>query len=226
MRTQFPLFRRAARGSVVTSACAIAVLAAGCGGTDPAFKGSLNDAQIQGLDRAWTQRITAVTAPAARAGAQATKLYEACAQLDQSSTFLQAVHSSCAPTAVTVKLGALIPARCATPSSQCVRALDRAKAANDTLLATLQDVDDAVKVATSDPACRAEFTTDDARVKTYQDLSAAYDVVAVGADRRDKDIMALGQRKITEATAAIGSRLTPAEQIDRFRQACGIDQGD
>lgn len=214
------------RTIVRSTAAALAVTAlagvAGCGSSTPALEGSLNDAQISGLDRAWSQRIRAVNAPPKTAVQEATNLYKACAAMDQSSTFLQAVHATCAPTAVTVKLGAILPSRCAKATPQCIRALDRAKAANDTLLAAMLQLSDAVKPTTDDADCRAEFTTDPARAQAYRDLSAAYDALALGVDRRDKTITALGQRRVDEAQAKIRSRLSTTEQIARFRQACGI----
>jgi hypothetical protein len=90
------------------------------------------------------------------------------------------------------------------------------------LLAALLQLSDAVRTATDDAECRAEFTTDPARAQLYRDLSAAYDALALGVERRDADISELGRRRVEEAQAAIGSRLTTAEQIARFRQACGI----
>lgn len=219
-----PRFFHARRraGRQLLPAAAVLLLAAGCGGEVPPLEGSLNDAQIAGLDRAWSQRITALGASTDEAGKEATGLYRACAAMNQGSTFLQAVHTTCAPTAVSVKLGAVIPDRCATASRQCVRALDRAKAANDTLLGTLLQLSDAVKTATDDPDCRAEFTTDATREAQYRDLSAAYDALALGVERKDPDITKLGRQRVQEADAALRSRLTVAEQISRFRQACGI----
>ncbi|MEH3053137.1 MAG: hypothetical protein PGN13_03885, partial [Patulibacter minatonensis] len=212
--------RRPARVASLLAALAVgAVPVSGCGaGTPPAFEESLSSAQIAGLDRAWTQRISAVvsaTGPADDADAEAAKLYEACAAMDQASTFLQAVNATCAPTAVSVKLAALIPSRCAEPTAQCVRALDRAKAANDTLLSALLQLSGSVKTATTNEDCRAEFTTDGARAQAYRDLSAAYDALALGAERRDDEITGLGRRRVKDAQAAIGSRLEVPEQIAR-----------
>ena len=223
MSTQTLPFRRAVRAFLLPVAALCAALA-GCGGSPPALEGSLNDAQIAGLDRAWSQRITAVSAPASSALEESSALYKACAAMEQGSTFLQAVHATCAPTSVAVKLAAVLPSRCAKPTQQCVRALDRAKSANDTLLAALLQLSDTVKTATDDRACRTEFTTDGSRAQAYRDLSAAYDALALGVERRDKDITALGQRRVEEAQAAIVSKLTTREQIDRFHQACGIGQ--
>lgn len=200
------------------------LLAAGCGGEPAPLEGSLNQVQIAGLDRAWAQRITALGASTDEAAKESTTLYRACAAMNQGSTFLQAVHTTCAPTAVSVKLGAVIPERCATASRQCIRALDRAKAANDTLLGTLLQLSDTVKTATEDPDCRAEFTTDATREAQYRALSSAYDALALGIERRDPDIAKLGRQRVQEATAALRSRLTVAEQIARFRQACGIGE--
>jgi hypothetical protein len=216
-----PLPRRAVRATTA-AAMAAAVCLSACGGDPPALSGSLKSEQIVGLDRAWSQRITAVSAPATTATQEATALYKACATMDQASTFLQAVHATCAPTAVSVKLGAVIPQRCAAPNRRCIRALDRAKAANDTLLAALIQLTDSVKTATTAPECRAEFATEGAKAQAYRDLSTAYDAIALGAERGDRDIMRLGQRKITQANATIASRLPASEQITRFRQACGV----
>lgn len=213
-----PRAARLARAGLVL----LLVALSGCGGTTPALEGSLNDAQISGLDRAWSQRIRAVSADDATAADEATNLYKACAAMDQGSTFLQAVHATCAPTSVSVKLGAVLAKRCASPTSQCVRALDRAKAANDTLLAALLQLSDAVKSATDSTDCRAEFTTDATRADAYRALSAAYDALALGVERKDSDIQELGQRRVDEAEASIRSRLSTTEQIARFRQACGI----
>lgn len=204
-------------------AAAVVLLASGCGDRTPPLSSNFNEAQIQGLDRAWSQRITALGASTDEAAKESTALYRACAAMDQGSTFLVAVHATCAPTAVSVKLAAVIPDRCAKASSQCVRALDRAKAANDTLLGTLLQLNDTVKTATAAPDCRAEFTTDAPRQEQYRDLSSAYDALALGVERRDPDIAKLGRRRIQEADAALRSRLTVAEQVARFRQACGIE---
>jgi hypothetical protein len=214
--------RRAAPARLSAPAALLLLVAAGCGGGSAPLAGSLDGAQRAGLNRTWSQRITATSASSDEAVAQATKLYRTCATLEQGSTFLQAVHATCAPTAVSVKLGAVLPQRCATPTRQCVRVLDRAKAANDTLLASLLQLSDAVKTVTQDRDCRAEFTTDAARAQRYRDLSTAYDALALGIERGDTAITKLGRRRVEEANAAISSRLTANEQIARFRQACGI----
>ncbi len=215
--------RRSTGRRLLPAAAVALVLVAGCGEDAPRpLEGSLSGAQILGLDRAWSQRITALSASTDAAGKEATALYRACATMNQGSTFLQAVHATCAPTAVSVKLRAVIPERCATASRQCIRALDRAKAANDTLLGTLMQLSDTVKTATEDVDCRAEFTTDAARQEQYRALSSAYDALALGIERSDPDIAKLGRQRIQEADAALRSRLTVAEQVARFRQACGI----
>ncbi len=216
-----PVRRTTARRLVPAVAALLVV--AGCGESAPPLSSNFNETQIAGLDRAWSQRITALGASTDTAAAESTALYRACAAMDQGSTFLVAVHATCAPTAVTVKLAAVIPERCKRASGQCVRALDRAKAANDTLLGTLLQLNDTVKTATDAPDCRAEFTTDAAREEQYRDLSSAYDALALGIERRDPDIAKLGRQRIQEADAALRSRLTVAEQIARFRQACGIE---
>lgn len=203
---------------VATLLCAVAA----CGGTPAPFATSLSEVQVRGLDAAWSQRITTLSSPADTVDGEATKLYRACQAMNQGSTFLQAVHATCGPTSVSAKLRARIPERCAEPTRQCIRALDRAKAANDTLLAALLQLTESVKSATEAADCRAEFTTDPTREQRYRDLSSAYDALALGIERGDEDIATLGRRRVEEAEAAISSRLTINEQIARFRQACGI----
>lgn len=192
-------------------------------GTESALRPSLNAAQIQGLDRAWEQRITALTAPQATAGQEATKLYKDCAAMDLTVPLLQVVKTACAPTAVSVKLIALFEERCASPSRQCVRLLDRSKVANDNLLVALQQLSDAIKPVTSSDSCRAEFALDPVREQAYLELSTAYDTMALGIDRGERDIFSLGKRRVADARARIASKLTPVEQIERFRQSCGIE---
>ncbi len=201
---------------------ALPALVAGCG-TESSLSPSLNAAQIKGLDVTWEQRITALTAPQATASQESTKLYKACAAMDLTVPLLQVVKTTCPPTAVAVKLGALFEERCASPSRQCVRLLDRAKVANDNLLVGLKQLSDAIKPVTSDESCRAEFGLDPVREQAYQELSTAYDTMALGIERGDRDIFELGKRRVTDARSRISSKLTPVEQIERFRQSCGIE---
>lgn len=210
-------------GRALVAAALCAVVTSGCGGDPEPLADSLTPVQIAGLDRAWSQRITALSAPADTATAAASDLYRACAAMELSSTFLQAMKTTCAPTAVSVKLAVVIPERCERPTRRCINALDRAKAANDTMTDALLQLSESAKTISSDERCLAQFTVDPVQEQRYRDLSAAFDALALGAERRDDDIMALGRRRIEEAQAAIKSRLSTPEQIARFRQACGID---
>ncbi|MFT4034488.1 MAG: hypothetical protein QM679_02815 [Patulibacter sp.] len=207
------------------AAVALALAAAGCGSSDSrgtAFGDSLTPSQVAGLDRVWTQRLRTTNASGRAAARESSKLYRSCAALPQESTFLQAVHATCTPTALSVKLAAVVPDRCSQPSRRCIRALDRAAAANDTRLLTLLQLNDAAKSATDVPDCLAEFTTDEAKAHAYRELSAAFAEIAVAARRDRPAQMRTGQARAAQAQAVITSRLSVREQVARFRQSCGI----
>ena len=54
----------------------------------------------------------------------------------------------------------------------------------------------------------------------YGDLAAAYRVVALGVEQKQKDIASLGQRKIDDAKAAINPKGTITQRTAAFRAGC------
>jgi hypothetical protein len=186
------------------------------------------EAHLTQLDAVWTARIEATdSAPISVAyrNARVTKLYTACKPLDLTSALLNAISQTCAPTQITEKLGAVLPQRCASPAAICSRALDRIAQATDALQDHLKNLNTQAKGVITDPACLAEFTTNDLKLGAYGDLSSAYRVLALGVERKDKDITALGQHRIDDAELVLADKRPVKAQVSAFRKACGIDEG-
>ena len=212
--------RRTARALVAVAALATI---AGCG--DPGPLDSLSDAQQDQLAAAWTARINATDAaaiPLDERNARVKTLYTSCAGLDRSSPLLAALSDSCQPVAIGTKLEAVLPERCAKPSTPCVRALDRIAQTTEQIATATSALSAAAKTAIADPSCQAEFAANETQLKAYGDLAEAYRVLALGVERRDEDISALGQRRIDDARALITPKGRVDERLLRFRKACGL----
>lgn len=212
--------RRVARAGA--SVAVLATTLAGCGGT-PAPLDALTEVQRTQLGAAWTARIIATDTAniaADERGVRAKALYGACKPLDPANPLLAAIAASCGPTASFQKLDALLPDRCGKPTAACVRALDRIAAATEQTAAALAKVDTEVKLVTKDPDCLKQLTTTELQSQGYGDLTQAYRVVALGVERKDKDIAGLGQRQIDDAKALVAPSGSVGQRTSAFRSAC------
>lgn len=196
-----------------------------CAGEAP-LDGSLTEPQQEALATSWSQRIEVVAAPALdpeKIAARARGLNEACRALDTEQPFLAAVKATCGPTAVHAKLGAVLPERCVTPAAICVRAVERIKGANDQVIEALKSLTVAAQQVTDDPACRAEFVTTAAQLEGYQERSRAYGILALGAARKDPEIMQLGRNRIADAGVMLARSGDARQQRQAFLDACQLD---
>ncbi|MBJ7470387.1 MAG: hypothetical protein JHD16_03765 [Solirubrobacteraceae bacterium] len=193
--------------------------------SDPGPLDDFGDAQRSQLESAWVAGINATDTapiPVDQRNARVTALYKACEPLDQATPLLAAVAATCAPTAVAAKLSAVLPERCAKPSTACVRALDRIAQTTEELATASAALSTASASAVPAGACRTELSWTQPQLKAYGDLAQAYRVLALGVERRDEEISALGQRRIDDARAMITPPGTVAERTARFREACGL----
>lgn len=196
-----------------------------CTGDGP-LDGTLSDPQQESLATAWSQRIEVVAAPALdpeKITARARGLNESCRALDQQQPFLAAVQKTCGPTAVHAKLAAVLPERCVTPAAICVRAVARIKEANGQVLESLKALNVAAQQVTEDAACRTEFVTTDAQIEGYEERARAYGILALGASRKDPDIMQLGRNRIADAGVMISRSGDARQQRQAFLDACKLD---
>lgn len=211
------------RGLIALAATTALLGVSACG--DPAPLDGIPEAQRSQLDAAWSARISATDTaaiPLDQRNARVTALYKACEGLDRSTPLLGAVGNVCQPTAISAKLSAVLPERCAKPSAPCVRALDRIADTTEELAAAASALAQAAETSIADPSCRAEFAATTPQLAAYDDLAKAYRVLALGIEQDDEDIAGLGQRRIDDARAQIGPTGRVDERTRRFREACGL----
>ena len=196
---------------------------AACG--EPAPLESLTEQQRTQFAAAWTARIDATdpaVVPPEQRSARVTALYQRCEALDRTSALLETLSEACRPLAASTKLAALIPERCAKPTAQCTRALDRMSESTREISGKIGALDAMIERTIPDGACRQELDLTQAQITSYDGLSQAYEVWALGIERRDDDIAALGRRRADDARALMTRRGTAAEQTERFRTACDL----
>lgn len=198
--------------------------ASGCG--DPAPLESLSDVQRDQLAAAWTAQINATdtaAVPLDQRNARVKALYTSCAPLEQSVPLLASVAAACQPVAIGAKLSSVLPERCAKPSTSCVRALYRIADTTEEIATAAAGLTAAANTATTDAACRAEFSASETQLKAYGDLAEAYRVLALGVERRDEDISGLGQRRVDDARAKVAPTGSVDQRTARFLEACGLN---